>query len=78
MIYSRNDVGSATHAALVALGDLMYRALCVDGKVDFSVASRKLRDGTLVMTVLHSSGTLQFAIPKEERETAAGMPAIGA
>ena len=64
--------------ALRCMGELAYRAMVRDGKVDFSVSSVKSTDGSLILTVLHTSGTLQFVIPKEEREAAAGMSAHGA
>lgn len=60
--------GPKTMEALQCVGYFFYRSLITDGDVNFSVVSRVMSDGTLLMTVLHSGGALQFEIPIEEQE----------
>jgi hypothetical protein len=56
--------------ALNAIGKFLFDAMYLHGDIDFHASSRRLRDGSVNVTVVHPSGTFFFQVPAEERKAA--------
>jgi hypothetical protein len=57
--------------ALNCIGAFLFRAMYVDGNLDFTVSTRVQADGSSVISVLHPDGTFEFVVPEVERRAEA-------
>ena len=49
----------------------LFRAMYLDEEIDFSASTKRLPDRSMIVTVVHPSGTFQFNVPAEERAAVA-------
>ena len=68
-------VGPQTHKALQFLGGLCAEVMHADSDGEFWVSGRKQTDGSLSLEVVHSRGSFQIVIPREERGSEVGRVA---
>jgi len=62
---------AAARQALDSIGRFLFRAMYLDEEIDFSASTKRLPDRSMIVTVVHPSGTFQFNVPAEERAAVA-------